>query len=293
VAGAQNAAPYITENSMVVSIKSNSSALIALQQLNAVNKELDSVQERIASGYRINEAKDGASSYAVAQKQRAEKDGYDAVDQSVQRGINILDVSIRALETLSNLLIEMKTKAVQASNPALSATDRQLIDTSYQSYVAQISTVINAATYDNFNLIDKNPVTPATDDLRIISEPTASAANAIVIPAINIKASTSDMLGDLSTLANATAESTAIDAMQQAVNSALATLGASNSRLETHSGFVKKLQDSLSLGIGKLVDADLGFESARLRALQVQQQLSSQALQIANSRPQQILSLFG
>jgi flagellin len=293
VAGAQNAAPYITENSMVVSIKSNSSALIALQQLNAVNKELDSVQERIASGYRINEAKDGASSYAVAQKQRAEKDGYDAVDQSVQRGINILDVSIRALETLSNLLIEMKTKAVQASNPALSATDRQLIDTSYQSYVAQISTVINAATYDNFNLIDKNPVTPATDDLRIISEPTASAANAIVIPAINIKASTSDMLGDLSSLANATAESTAIDAMQQAVNSALATLGASNSRLETHSGFVKKLQDSLSLGIGKLVDADLGFESARLRALQVQQQLSSQALQIANSRPQQILSLFG
>ncbi len=278
---------------MVVSIKSNSSALIALQQLNAVNKELDSVQERIASGYRINEAKDGASSYAVAQKQRAEKDGYDAVDQSVQRGINILDVSIRALETLSNLLIEMKTKAVQASNPALSATDRQLIDTSYQSYVAQISTVINAATYDNFNLIDKNPVTPATDDLRIISEPTASAANAIVIPAINIKASTSDMLGDLSSLANATAESTAIDAMQQAVNSALATLGASNSRLETHSGFVKKLQDSLSLGIGKLVDADLGFESARLRALQVQQQLSSQALQIANSRPQQILSLFG
>lgn len=278
---------------MVVSIKSNNSALIALQQLNSVNKELDSVQERIASGYRVNDARDGASSYAVAQKQRAEKDGYDAVDQSVQRGINILDVSIKALETLSDLLIEMKTKAVQASNPALSATDRQLIDTSYQSYVSQISTVINAATYDNFNLIDKNPVTPATDDLKIISEPTASAANAIVIPAINIKASTSAMLGNLNTLASATAESTAIDSMQQTVNSALATLGANNARLETHSGFVQKLQDSLSVGISKLVDADLGFESARLKALQVQQQLSSQALQIANSRPQQILSLFG
>lgn len=278
---------------MVVSIKSNSSALIALQQLNSVNKDLDSVQERIASGYRINEAKDGASTYAVAQKQRAEKDGYDAVDQSVQRGVNILDVSIKALETLSGLLIEMKTKAVQASNPALSAADRQLIDTSYQSYVAQISTVINAATYDNFNLIDKNPVTPATDDLKIISEPTASAANAIVIPAINIKASTSAVLANVNTLASAKAESTAIDAMQQAVNSAMATLGASNARLEAHSGFVKKLQDSLSLGIGKLVDADLGFESTRLKALQVQQQLSSQALQIANGRPQQILSLFG
>lgn len=277
---------------MVVSIKSNSSALIALQQLNAVNRDLDSVQERISSGYRINEAKDGASTYAVAQKQRAEKDGYDAVDQGVQRGLNILDVSIKALETLSNLLIEMKTKAVQASSPALSTTDRQLIDTSYQSYVAQISTVINAATYDSFNLIDKNPVTPASDDLKILSEPTASPANAIVIPAINIKVSTSAVLGNVSTLAGAIAESTAIDAMQQAVNSALATLGASNARLETHSGFVKKLQDSLSLGIGKLVDADLGFESARLKALQVQQQLSSQALQIANNRPQQILSLF-
>ncbi|MGK2873205.1 MAG: flagellin [Alphaproteobacteria bacterium] len=277
---------------MVVSIKTNSSALVALQQLNATNRELDSIQARVATGLKIRNAKDDAGTFAVAQKLRADSDAYNAVGQSVQRGVNILDISISALETLSNLIISMKSKAVQASDPSLSAANRALVDTDYQAYVSQIATIIDAATFDGFNLINKDPVVPATDDLNVLAEPTASPSLSINVPAINIKAVTTGVFTNVATLAAAQAEVTSLSTILQTVTGALASLGGSSLRLETHSSFITKLQDSLTIGIGSLVDADLGRESARLQSVQIQQQLSTQALQIANSRPQQILSLF-
>lgn len=277
---------------MVISIKNNSSSLVALQQLNATNREFDAIQERVATGLKISSAKDNASTFAVAQKQRADFDAYDAVDQSVNRGINVVDVTISALQALSNMLIDMKSKAVQASNPALTPDNRLLIDTDYQAYVSQFSTIINAATYDNVNLINKNPIVPLTDDLKIISEPTANPANSINIAAVNIKVATVAQFADVSTVANATSESVKLDTMIQVINAALASMGSNSIRLDGHRLFVNKLQDALTLGIGNLVDADLTKESARLKSVQIQQQLGTQALQIANSRPQQILTLF-
>ena len=76
------------------------------------------------------------------------------------------------------------------------------------------------------------------------------------------------------------------------VNSALGDLGAQAKQIEAHNLFVSKLTDVLETGVGNLVDADLAKESARLQALQVQQQLGAQALSIANQSPQVILSLF-
>ena len=72
----------------------------------------------------------------------------------------------------------------------------------------------------------------------------------------------------------------------------LAELGAQSKQIEKHTQFVTKLMDSLEVGVGNLVDADMARESARLQALQVQQQLGAQALSIANQAPQIILSLF-
>ena len=76
------------------------------------------------------------------------------------------------------------------------------------------------------------------------------------------------------------------------VNEALARLGTKSKAIEVHSTFVTKLSDSLEKGIGNLVDADMAKESARLQALQVKQQLGIQALSIANSTPQSVLSFF-
>ena len=75
-------------------------------------------------------------------------------------------------------------------------------------------------------------------------------------------------------------------------NQALGNLGSQSKEISNHNLFVQKLSDQLQTGVGNLVDADLAKESARLQSLQVQQQLGTQALSIANQAPQIILSLF-
>ena len=96
----------------------------------------------------------------------------------------------------------------------------------------------------------------------------------------------------LLTEANATEVLAAVETALATANSRLAELGAQSKQIEKHTQFVTKLMDSLEVGVGNLVDADMARESARLQALQVQQQLGAQALSIANQAPQIILSLF-
>ncbi len=96
-----------------------------------------------------------------------------------------------------------------------------------------------------------------------------------------------------------TATDTQIDDYIQAVDRAIGemttaatSLGAAQSRIDMQASFISELQDSIDRGISALVDADMNEESTRLQALQVQQQLGIQALSIANSSSQNILSLF-
>ena len=84
----------------------------------------------------------------------------------------------------------------------------------------------------------------------------------------------------------------AVDSTLKTMTDTAATLGAVNKRIETQSAFVKSLSDVIDQGVGRLVDADMNEASTRLKALQTQQQLGIQALSIANSNSQNILSLF-
>jgi flagellin len=97
---------------------------------------------------------------------------------------------------------------------------------------------------------------------------------------------------DVSSSAGATAALGSIEAMMQSSIDAAASFGSVQTRVDIQKDFVSKLTDSMKAGIGSLVDADMEEASARLQALQVQQQLSTQALSIANQQPQSLLSLF-
>ncbi|MEM9573406.1 MAG: flagellin [Pseudomonadota bacterium] len=97
---------------------------------------------------------------------------------------------------------------------------------------------------------------------------------------------------DVTTAANATAALANIETLLGSSISAAAAFGSDQSRIESQSEFITTLSDSLKSGIGTLVDADLEAASARLQALQVQQQLGTQALSIANQGSQSLLSLF-
>ncbi|MCA1369434.1 flagellin [Bradyrhizobium sp. BRP14] len=113
-------------------------------------------------------------------------------------------------------------------------------------------------------------------------------------PAANIAAAQSIENLDITGLTSTQLDNmiSAVDEALTDMTSAAASLGSISSRIDMQSDFVNKLSDSIDSGIGRLVDADMNEESTRLKALQTQQQLAIQALSIANSDSQNVLSLF-
>ena len=274
---------------MTTSVNTNQGAMIALQNLNKTNMELQTVQNRINTGLEVSGAKDNGGVYAIAQRMRAQVAGYGIVQQSLDRGQATLDVALAAGEAISDLLIEMQEKALGAADSSLDTASRTALNEDFKSLRDQIDTIVNNAEFNGLNLIDgstaafvalanqdgSNTITVTSEDMSLsgtIVTVTATASFATATQADNI----------------ASAIGTSLDN----VNEALARLGTKSKSLEIHSTFVTKLSDSLEKGIGNLVDADLAKESARLQALQVKQQLGIQALSIANSVPQTVLSFF-
>jgi flagellin len=132
-----------------------------------------------------------------------------------------------------------------------------------------------------------------------VSQPVSSTSSAMVAASYHLIEVGATVAGTGSiTLTTGTADQdidgmiSAVDAMLQNITSSAATLGATNARIEMQDEFAQDLMDVIDKGVGRLVDADMNEESTRLKALQTQQQLGVQALSIANSESENILSLF-
>ena len=107
---------------MANSVNTNRGALIALQNLNATNRALETTQNRVNTGMKVSSAKDNGAIFAIATSQRAEMGAQDAVKQSQQRGQSIVDVALAAGETITEALTEMKSLAV-AIQDAVAGSD--------------------------------------------------------------------------------------------------------------------------------------------------------------------------
>ncbi len=275
---------------MTISVHTNTSALAALQQLNKINGNLDEVQSRINTGLKVAGAKDNAAVYAVAQSLRSDIGAYNAVGTSLDRAASIGNVALAAGEAVSDLLIELRAKATAATEASIDTFTRKAFDADFKAVISQISTILSNAAFDGANILDSSN-SPGigfladADGTRTLTLKTQNFSFGGSIITLSASAS-------LGTVTLAKAAVSAVKTSLDNVNQALANLGSDVRKIEAHSVFVTKLTDSLSVGVGNLVDADLAVESANLQALQVQQQLGVQALGIANSRPQIILSLF-
>lgn len=275
---------------MTVSVHTNTSAMIALQQLNKTNERLEEVQSRINTGLKVNGAKDNASVWAVAQGQRADVGALSAVKMSLDRATSIADVTLTAGETISDLLNEIKEKVVAAMDPSIDAAARGALNADYKALLRQVRQVIDNAEFDGANMINGSLTAP----IRFLANADADAYVTLSVKNLSLGGAIITMAAtsSINTATNATAILAQLNASIVNVNSAMGDIGAQAKQIEAHNSFVSKLTDVLNSGIGNLVDADMAKESARLQALQVQQQLGAQALNIANSAPQVILSLF-
>ncbi|ADG12000.1 flagellin [Caulobacter segnis] len=270
------------------SINTNSGALIALQNLNATNSELGTVQQRINTGKKVATAKDNGAIWAMAKTQSATASSLNSVKDSLQRGQSTIDVALAAGDTITDLLGKMKEKALAASDSSLNTASFNALKSDFESLRKQIT---KAATNSKFN--GASLATGSVASMTFLANSDGSG--------LTVSAQTLSLGGLALTTAAAAAFTTATEAkamiakVDSAIGTAtnkLAALGTASTGLDTHLTFIGKLQDSLDAGVGNLVDADLAKESAKLQSLQTKQQLGIQALSIANSSSSSILSLF-
>ena len=276
---------------MVNSVNTNVGALIALQNLNATNSELDVTRNRIATGKKVSSAKDDGATWAIAQSQTSTANSLDAVMGSLQRGQSTIDVASSAGSSVSDLLSQMKEKALAASDTTLDPTSRAALNTDFMALRDQIGKVVSNADFNGANMLKSGGVAvqalanaAGTSKLTVAAED-LSLGGAVLTSSLGATAS-------LGTAGTAAAMVTTLSMALTNVGAAMAKLGTGSKSLDSQLTFISKLQDTLNAGVGNLVDADMAKESAKLQALQTKQQLGVQALSIANQSTSSLLGLF-
>jgi len=306
---------------MASSLLTNSAAMTALQTLRSVSQNMQTTENRISTGQRVATASDNSAYWSIATSMRADNAALSAVSDSLGLSAATVDTQYTALTTvlgsggnsglnkLEALLVEAKTAGI----------DRTKIQADITQIQQQMKGTANAATFNGVNWLSATATTPASFNLvssfsRVGGTPTI---NSIQVTVANYTLYTSTKTGILDTVVGAGATAASIDTIDisaltdsavdqtkldgfiaqvtgaiNTVSQSAADLGAIKNRVQNNTDFVKSLMDSVTRGIGQLVDADMNAESTRLQALQVQQQLGVQALSIANQNSQSILSLF-
>jgi len=263
--------------------------MVALQNLNMTNADLAKTQGRINTGLRIANAKENGAVWAIAQNQRATSQSLNAVRESLQRGQSTVDVAISAGETVSDLLLQMKEKALAAADASLDTNSRTALNEDFKALRDQLGKAVSNAEFNGINMVKTGGVTIAALANADATAKITVASQSLALGGANVSVSATATIGTLTT---ATAMITSVNNSIVAVSTALSKLGTGSKSLQSHLDFVNKLQDSIDAGVGNLVDADLAKESAKLQSLQTKQQLGVQALGIANQSSSILLGLF-
>ncbi|HEY2594817.1 MAG TPA: flagellin [Chloroflexota bacterium] len=273
----------------MLSVNTNAGALIALENLNNTSQQLQTAQNVVSTGLNVANAKDNGAVWAIAQNERATIASLDAVKSSLQTGQSILDVANSAGTTVSNLLTQMEQKALASSDQSLDTASRLALNADFVALRNQITSTVQNADFNGINLLNgsltKITSLANTQGTSVLS---TSAQNLTLGGTVVTVTSTAT----ISTATHAGSILTLVETSLANVDNALAQLGTSSKALDTHLNFVSNLQDTLTTGVGNLVNADLAKESATLQALQTKQQLGIQALSIANTASSALLGLF-
>lgn len=278
------------------SILTNNGAMVALQTLKSINMDLNKTQDMISTGKEIASAKDGSAVWAISKVMESDVVGFDAISDALSLGESTVAVASAAAEQIVNVLGEIKELAVSANSENV---DFAKIQTDIDERVAQVASIVSAAQFNGANLLATDVDGNGATSLGIVSSldrvgSAAPTVATITVATVDFEANI-DLAADLTSITDVTTAATALGEIETFLQTAIdgaADLGASAARIRDQNEFVGKLTDAMKIGIGALVDTDMEEASAKLQALQTQQQLGVQALSIANQAPQTILQLF-
>ncbi len=274
----------------MTTIHTNPGALVAQATLRHITTQLDKVSKQVQTGYKVGDAKDDASTFAVAQGLRGNIASLLAVQQGLSGAVGLAEVGLAGATAVSNLFEVIKTKLTQLANTAITPTQRTTYTTDLKDLAVQAMDLIKQAKFNGSNLLDN------TTAINFIADVTGSS---IGVTGVNVLTSVSIFNASIGasvtdTLARTflNSSSNTLDNFILATNTALSGIAGDLRAIEAQSNFTKAIGDATEKGLGALVDADLAKASSKLQALQAQQQLATQAITIANQAPSILLSLF-
>jgi len=281
---------------MTFSVHSMASVNSALQHMSMLQSESAKVHDRIATGLKVGSASDNGTVWAMAQVMRTDNESRQSALTSIDLGTGVVETALAAAEGISDLMVEMQSKLV-------AATDTTLDEQSWRSLMTDFIELGNQATRlaENASFNDLNLLESGGEDLSVLIGKDPGSTMTIAAEdltdgggifdaglAANLPQSDNAIVATRPTSADVVAfEASLVD-----VTSAVSRLGVGLRSLEIQKTLLVKQMDVTSAGIGNLVDSDLGRESAKLQALQVREQLGMQALEIANRSPRVILNFF-
>jgi len=306
----------------MTSINTNRAAMTALASLSATQVKLDATQQRISSGLRVGSAQDNAAYWSIATTMKSDNSSLSTVKDALGLGAATVDVSYTAVNSVITVAQQIKDKLVAALQPGV---DRNKIQAEITQLQNQMKSTADSATFSGSNWLSEDSTSASYNATKSIVSSFQRDANGINIQTITFDGNTSKLYDagnqtgildsvhtttngnvaysvsnlDISAMTDSPADTADLKEMIKTVDDALgsmttsaANLGAMKTRIDSQSSFITSLMDAITRGVGTLVDADMTAESTKLQALQVQQQLGTQALSIANQSSQSILSLF-
>ena len=279
------------------SILTNSSAMNALTALRAVNSNLSTTQDRIATGLKVSSAKDNAAYFSISETMKSDNAMYSAIDEGLTLTRNSVSTARLGAETVVDFASQIAERVAFAQ---ANGVDLQKVQDEITGLVSQITTTIQQSTFNGDDLVNAGgggagAVTVVTGVSRASGTfaTTTMSFNSQDLTAIETALAAIDVTnGGTPTPASLAAALSTAEAQLSLATAAATELGVAERSIENQQEFLTRLTDNIDVGVGKMVDANMEEEAAKLQSLQVQQQLSTQALSIANAAPQQLLALF-
>lgn len=304
---------------MSMYINTNVSSLNAQRNLTKSSNSLDTSYTRLASGLRINSAKDDAAGLQISDRLTAQINGLDQGNRNANDGISVAQTAEGAMDEVTTMLQRMRTLSQQASNGSNNSDDRDSLQQEYKQLSTEINRISSDTTFGGTKILDgkyRGEFQVGADAAQTISFSLTKfsfTVSGIAAASTGLSYTVSaDSSGDLvatsaaaaltwstisdisgSTASNAQLAMANLDLMIKSVDSKRADLGAVQNRLDSTVRNQSNVSENLSAARSRIRDADFAAETANMTQQNILQQAASSVLSQANKRPQSALSLLG
>jgi flagellin len=269
----------------MLAIKNNIMAANAARHLSRSYDALAKSVERLASGLRINSAKDDAAGLAVRELMRADIAVLQQGSRNAQDGISLLQVAEGGMQTINNLIVRMTQLAEQAATGTYSSAQRTIMDGEFDELSSEIERISASAKFNNISMLNS-----ASGDISVFF---GSSTDTITIDMKDMtKSGLSIQALSINSEASAQAALSTLDTAIDTANTARADFGAKMNRLENTVGVIDVQVENLQQSESRISDVDVATEMAAMTRNQVLAQAGIAMLAQANAMPQMALALL-